>query len=399
MDFSDLRLDTRAIHTGDDVTYRPNAGVLPAFRTTTGVFDDADDFETAMAGGGHVYGRLPDHNPNHRDLQQKLAALEGGAAALVFSSGMAAITCCLLGFLGARDEVIAQEVLYSGTYDLLTRDFRRLGIPVYRRQFYALSDIAPHFKPQTSCIFIETPSNPLLEMTDLRGFGDLLEKDGIITIVDGTFATPYNQRLIEKFRIPIAIHSTTKYLNGHGDIIGGVAIFSEEFTRRREYAAIRSAYATFGAVPSPADSRDMTGHLDTFGLRMARHNRSGATLARMLARSPRVERVYYPGLARGEAREIVELQLTNGCGGTLSFTLHDGAAVWKKFVNVLCKETFVKGVVSLGSPKTHICRPAGTTHRQCWKEMGIPEFLLRVSVGLEDTDDILDAFKIAFNAL
>jgi len=217
--------------------------------------------------------------------------------------------------------------------------------------------------------------------------------------VDGTFATPYHQRLIERFHIPVVIHSTTKYINGHGDIIGGVAIFSEEFVGRPEYAAIRKKYATLGAVPSPADSRDMTNHLKTFGLRMAQHSRSAHALARMLASHARVERVYYPGTAEGAEQKIVSSHFINGFGGILSFELKEGPALWKKFLNVLAATTFVKLVVSLGAPETHICRPAGTTHRRCWAAMKIPEFLLRVSVGLEDTDDILAAFRAALDAL
>lgn len=376
------RIETKLIHAGEPHPRIEGAVSMPVFRSST--------FESGGEGSYHDlrYIRL-NNTPNHRAVHEKLAALEGGEAAIVTASGMAAISTALLTVLRPGDHLIAQGCLYGGTHSFITHDLAGLGVEVDLVPAADPALIAAKIKPNTKAVYVETMANPLLDVGDLQGTARLAKERDIVSLIDNTFASPYNFRPIEH-GFDISLHSCTKYLNGHSDLVAGAAIGSAKMIE-----AVTHRLNHFGGCLNPDTVSLLHRGMKTLALRMARQNESALTLARALERNPAVAKVYHPGLEShpGHARARA---LFNGFGGMLSFELTGGVAAAETF----CARVKIAIVApSLGGVETLVVRPALTSHRGLTPEerraAGIAEGLVRVSVGIEAIEDLVDDFEQA----
>lgn len=383
-----MRFDTEAVHAGERPDPTTGAVDSPIYQANTFTHRDAAEsarvVEALQAGEreGYLYTRWG--NPTIRALEEKLATLEGGEAALAAASGMAAISTAILSVVESGDHIVVARQLYSATYDLLARKLPRFGVETTFVDPTDLRNFERALRPSTKLAYIETPSNPLLEITDIAGVAKLAKGVGVLTMIDNTFATPYNQRPIE-LGIDVVLHATTKYLSGHGDAMGGVVIGLREFIDH----ALTSMHRDLGGVLSPFNAWLTLRGMRTLGLRMERHNQNAATLARCLRDHPRVERVYYPGLEGHPGYGLAARQM-RGFGGVLSFEVKGGYQAGVRLINnvKLCTRA-----VSLGDLRTLITHPASTTHyivpREERLEAGISDGLVRLAVGIEDAQDLM----------
>jgi cystathionine beta-lyase len=319
--------------------------------------------------------------PNTEALGEKIAALEQADAGMVFSSGMAAITSVLFAFLGQGDHAIFQTGLYGGTFHFVTTQLERFGIGYDISKDNEPATFAGLIKENTRLIYIETPSNPLLKVTDIKATADLARSNNLLTVIDNTFASPINQHPYP-LGIDIVIHSATKYLGGHADICAGAAVSGKE-----NMLKIRDMARGLGGSLNAQTVYLLERSIKTLALRMEQHNRNAQFLAEKLFVHPAIGKVYYPGLTHHPEHEIARRQMS-GFGGMLSFEIRDLDPV--QFQRNL---KLIRPSVSLGGVDSIICSPAHTSHRhlspQEKKNEGISDNLLRLSVGIEDADDLL----------
>ena len=378
-------LDTKLIHAGEPEPRIEGAVTMPIFQSST--------FEYAGQTSYHdlKYIRLS-NTPNHRVLHAKIAALEGAEAALVTASGMAAVSTALLALLGAGDHLLVQTGLYGGTHDLLTRDFPALGIELDFIDPDAPATWAAKLRPRTKAIYVETLSNPLLQIGDLDAVTAFARERGIVSIIDNTFASPVNYRPAER-GFDLSLHSCTKYMNGHDDIVAGAVI-----GRAALVEATSRKLSHLGGALDPHAAFLLHRGLKTLGVRVRQQNKSALELARVLERHPAVERVYYPGLA-SHPRHDRARALFDGFGGMLSFELAGGleaaARLFGRLELPICAP-------SLGGVETLITRPTTTSHAGMSPEerqrAGISDALVRLSVGIEDTEDLIADLEQALAA-
>ncbi|OIO01384.1 cystathionine gamma-synthase [Candidatus Desantisbacteria bacterium CG_4_10_14_0_8_um_filter_48_22] len=376
-----MRFETRAIHSGQDPDSATGAVIVPVYQTSTYRQDAIGKHK------GYEYSRTG--NPTRKALEDALASLEGGKHGLAFASGLAATTA-VFSILKKGDHVIAGDDIYGGTYRLLEKVFRRWGLEVT----YADADDGDAFQgavqENTKLIWIETPTNPLLKIVDVKKLSEITKKENIILAVDNTFATPYFQRPLE-LGADIVVHSTTKYLSGHSDIIGGAAITS----RQDIYIDLKFYQNAAGAVPGPWDSWLALRGIKTLSVRMREHEGNALYLAGYLSGHPRVERVYYPGLP-GHSRHKLAKEQMSGFGGMISFELKGGFPEVEKFVSRL--KIFLLAE-SLGGVESLVCYPPKMTHSSFSAEerakRGIKDNLIRLSVGIEHKDDLKDDLEQA----
>jgi cystathionine beta-lyase/cystathionine gamma-synthase len=366
---------TRAIHAGQEPDPATGAVTVPIYQTSTYAQ------EALGKNKGFEYART--HNLTRASLEGCLASLEGGAHGFCFASGLAALNT-LAQTLSAGDHVVAGDNLYGGSYRLFERVFRRLGLAF---TFVPSSDLAAFeaaLKPNTRLVFVETPTNPMMQLTDLSAVARLTRPRGILLAVDNTFMTPYFQRPLE-LGADVVHHSVTKYLNGHSDMVGGALVTSDETLAEQ----LRFLQNAAGAVPGPMDCWLALRGVKTLPLRMERHDANARELAAFLARHPRVSRVMYPGLPDHPQHELAKRQAT-GFGGMISFipgdgSLDQGRCVFNRF------RLFTRAE-SLGGVESLVCHPASMTHASVPREvrmgMGFADGLLRLSVGIEDLDDL-----------
>jgi methionine-gamma-lyase len=372
---------------------RTSAVSPPIWQTTTFEAETAEEFaEVAIATKpAEFYTR--NGNPNHEMVETTLAALEGGEAAQVFSSGMGAIFAAMGCLLETGDHVVAQRNHYAGATTLMKEFLPRWGIEITYVDQTSNAEFAAAARPNTKLIYIETPVNPLMQITDLRYIVELAGNLGAITICDNTFATPVNQRPLE-FGVDAVIHSATKYVGGHHDVTAGAIVGSKEFVERVWRFALVA-----GATLSPFDGWLLLRGLRTLGLRVERHNRNAIALARFLEHHPKVARVYYPGLPSHPQHELAGSQMS-GFTGMLSVELRGGYAAADKFISSLRLAT---RAASLGGFETLVVHPASMWSLQLSRELreatGINEGLVRISVGLEDEVDMLRDFDQALAAI
>ncbi|MGH9901748.1 MAG: trans-sulfuration enzyme family protein, partial [Pyrinomonadaceae bacterium] len=330
-------------------------------------------------------------NPTHRQVEATVAALEGGEAALVTGSGMGAIFLSALTLLESGDHVVAQTDLYAGARALLRDVVPRWGVATTFVDQTNVDDFAAALRPDTKLIYLESPSNPLMRLTDLRAVVDLAKSSGATTVIDNTFATPVNQRPLE-LGIDVVIHSATKYLGGHHDLTAGVLVSSEEFVGRAWKLSLVA-----GATLSPFDAWLLLRGLRTIGVRVERHNRNAAALAQFLETHPEVERVNYPGLESHPQHALARRQMS-GFTGMLSVDLRGGFERAERFIAAL---KLAKFAGSLGGVETLVTQPAAMWGHQLTPEQrraaGISDGLVRVSVGLEDERDLLRDFGSALD--
>lgn len=381
-------LQTRAIHAASRLN-KTHALSAPIWQTTSFVADSPEQFAeiAAVHHPSEFYTRYG--NPTHERVEQTLALLEGGEAALVTGSGMGAITLAVMSRLKSGDHVVAQSDLYAGARALL-RDFApRWGINTTFVDQTKTDEFASAIRPNTKLIYLESPSNPLLRITDLKAVAALAKSRAITTMIDNTFATPINQRPLE-LGIDVVIHSATKYLGGHHDLTAGAIISSA--------AVIQDAWklaVVAGSVLSPFDAWLLMRGLRTVALRVERHNRNATAVAQFLESHPKVTRVNYPGLESHPQHALARGQMS-GFTGMLSVELRDGLKAAESFVSRLKLATYTG---SLGGVETLVVRPAAMWSHQLSPEQrvatGISDGLLRISVGLEDERDLIKDFAQA----
>lgn len=385
-------MQTRAVYAAKEVN-RTTAISPPIYQTTTFSAETAEEFaEIAVASRpAEFYTRYG--NPNHEMVEKTLAALEGGEAALVTSSGMGAIFAVMLGRLRQGDHVVAQRNHYAGATTLLKDYLPRWGITVTFVDQTDPEAFAAAIQPETRMLYVETPVNPLMQITDLRAIVGLARAHGLMTVCDNTFATPINQRPLE-LGIDAVIHSATKYIGGHHDATAGAVIGSREFID-----PIWRFSLVAGATLSPFDSWLLLRGLRTLGLRVEQHNRNAMALATFLSTHPRVARVYYPGLPTHPQHELAKAQMS-GFTGMLSVELEGGYAAADGLISGLRLAT---RAASLGGFETLVVHPASMWSLQLNQETrqatGINDGLVRVSVGIEDEADLIADFAGALDLL
>jgi cystathionine beta-lyase/cystathionine gamma-synthase len=379
-----FRIDTKLIHAGE-----PNPRILGA--VSMPIFQSAM-FESAGEADYHdiKYIRL-NNTPNHAAVHQKLADVENADAALVAASGMAAISTALLTVLSAGDHLLVQDCLYGGTHDFVTKDLGSFGIAFDFVDGNDPADWKRKLRPSTKAIYVETMSNPLLQIPDLDAVPAFAGEHGLISLIDNTFASPVNYRPAEH-GFDLSLHSATKYLNGHSDIVGGAIIGRADLVER-----IKRRLGHLGGSMDPHQCYLLHRGMKTLALRMRRHNESAQQIAAFLAQHPKVARVNHPGLPSHPQHQRA-CSWFDGFGGMLSFELRGGLAAAERFIEAT---TLPIVAPSLGGVETLVTRPATTSHSGMAPEdrrrLGITDSLIRVSVGIEATEDLIEDFQLALD--
>ncbi len=385
------RFATRAIHAGQSPDPSTGAIMPPIYATSTYVQSSPGVHK------GLDYGRS--HNPTRWAWERNVADLEGGSAAFAFASGLAAIAT-VLELIPAGSHVVSGDDVYGGTFRLFDK---------VRRHSAALSfsyadltqpeNLLAALTPQTKLVWVETPTNPLLKLADLRAMAEIARSRGILTACDNTFASPYNQRPLE-LGFDIVVHSATKYLNGHSDVIGGVAIVGADARLQPVRERLGFLQNSVGAIASPFDSFLALRGLKTLALRIERHNSNALALAQWLQDQPKVARVHYPGLPSHPQHALAQAQMKGGYGGMISLDLKTDLAGSRRFLEAV--QIFALAE-SLGGVESLIEHPAIMTHATIPPEtrakLGIGDALVRLSVGVEDVEDLRDDLAQALAAI
>ena len=383
---SDLGFSTRAIHHGYNPLENNGALIAPIYLTSTFAFPTAEYGAGCFAGeeSGHFYTRIS--NPTLALLESRMATLEGGEAAVAFSSGMGAIAATFWTLLRPGDEVIVSQTLYGCTFALLHHGIGEFGIKVRHVDLSDLDALRAALSPATRMIYCETPANPNLQLIDIAAVAKIAHQQANVTmVVDNTYCTPYLQRPLE-LGADVVVHSATKYLSGHGDITAGIAVSRHDLAQRIRLQGLKDLT---GAVLSPQDAFLLMRGLKTLALRMDRHCSNAQAVAEALQAHPAVESVTYPGLRSFPQYELAARQMKLS-GGMIAFELKGGIATGKRFMNAL---KLFSRAVSLGDAESLAQHPASMTHSTYTPEEraqhGIAEGLVRLSVGLEDIADLL----------
>lgn len=377
-----MKFGTRIIHNGHEIEPRTRAVGVPIYQVSTYDQESFDHF------GQYDYARSD--NPTREALEETIASLENGARAFAFASGMAAISTVLLLFSPGDHLVVAEDV-YGGAFRVLTKIFARLGIESTFVDATSLDAVREAIRQSTKALYLETPSNPLLKITDLDGASAIAREHGIITLVDNTFMTPYLQRPLD-LGCDIVLHSGTKFLNGHSDVICGFAVVRDKELGTR----IRFLQNAFGAVLGPQDSWLVLRGLKTLKVRMEESQRSAIAVAEWLTGQERVTDVYYPGLSLHPGFAVHQRQ-SSGPGAVMSFNL-SSVELTKKVLEGMTLAAFA---VSLGGVESIISCPAKMSHAAMppaeRQARGITDTLVRLSVGLEDADDLIGELGTLLN--
>ncbi len=372
------KFSTKAIHVGQEADPATGATIVPIYQTST--------YTQARVGEHKGFDYSRTINPTRLALERQLASLEDARYASAFSSGMAA-TSAVINLLSSGDHVVVGDDLYGGTYRLFERVFARYGLDFTYVDMRDLTAVASAVRPNTKLFWIETPSNPLLNIVDIAAIAALRRPDQVVA-VDNTFATPYFQQPLS-LGAQIVVHSTTKYVGGHSDVVGGVAITDESDL----FEQIKFAQNAAGGVPGPHDAWLTMRGAKTLAIRMREHAHNAGLIAEFLESRDDVERVYYPGLRSHPQHELARRQMS-GFGGMLSFTLKGGAQRALDFAGTL---RYFSLAESLGGVESLICHPARMTHgsipKQVREARGVTDELLRLSVGIEDVDDLIEDLR------
>lgn len=375
---------TKAVHAGQEPDPLTGALSTPIYQTSTFVFPNVDVGAARFAGEqeGYIYTRLG--NPTQAALEEKMAVLESGEAALALASGMAAVSAAILALVQAGDHLISDETVYGCTHAFISHMLTKFGVEV---TFVDASDprnVEAAMRPNTKVVYVETPCNPTLKLIDLRAVAEIAHRGGAQVIVDNTFMSPYYQRPLE-LGCDVVIHSATKYIGGHGDVIAGIIVGRKEYIDTVRGTTLKD----IGGVISPFDAWLLLRGLKTLVLRAERCNDNAMQVAQWLEKQPQVERVYYPGLPSHPQHELAKRQMY-GFGGMIAFELKGGFEAGKTVMNSvrLCRLA-----VSLGDVDTLIQHPASMTHSPVPREerlkAGISDGLVRLSCGVEDVRDII----------
>ncbi len=385
-------LETNTIHAGKMHDAQHGALSTPIYQTSTFVFDNVQQGSNRFLGEeqGYIYGRLG--NPTVRELEIKMATLEGTEDAAAFGSGMGAISSVLLANLNKGDHIIASSALYGCSFALLNHKFADLGIEVTFVDMSFESEVRAAIQENTKVMFLETPVNPNLVVFDLVMLASIAKENQLVSVIDNTFMSPVLQNPV-KFGFDIVVHSATKYLNGHGDVVAGIACGSADQIQNIKLTTLKD----MGAVISPNDAWLIIRGLKTLHLRVERHCQNAQKVAEFLEGNSAVKEVYYPGLASHSGNKFIGNQMKAG-GGVIAFELNGEFAQAIEFMNAL-KMCVI--AVSLGDAETLIQHPASMTHspytNEERREAGITDTLVRIAVGLEHVDDIIADLQQAFD--
>jgi len=378
------RFATLAIHGGQEPDPTTGAVMPPVYLTST--------YRQPVFGEAWPYDYARTVNPTRRALERSLASLEGGCDARAFASGMAAISA-VMHLLSSGDHVVVSQNVYGGTYRLFEGVLRKYGLDFSWVDTSDVRRTEAAVRDQTRMIYVETPTNPTLQLTDLRATAALAKRRGLLTVVDNTFMSPALQRPLD-LGADIVVHSTTKYLNGHSDSVGGAVVVS------RQDLAERFAYLqnSVGAILAPLDAFLVLRGIKTLPLRMERHDRSAREIARWLARHPKVQKVHYPGLPDHPQHALARRQM-KGFGGMIAFDVGSLAKAKK----VLDRVRVCALAESLGGVETLISHPASMTHGSVPKaerdRIGVTDGLVRISVGIEAVEDLIEDLERALRGI
>ncbi|MCJ7740593.1 aminotransferase class I/II-fold pyridoxal phosphate-dependent enzyme [Candidatus Microgenomates bacterium] len=376
-----------AVHESDPVF---GSVIPPIYTSSTFIFPTAREGAKRFAGVSHgmIYSRFT--NPTVEALEVRLAALEEGEKAIVTSSGMSAISLTLLHLLKTGDTILAHKVLYGCTFSLITNLLTRFGIKVKMIDFRDINSIKNAIDPSVKVIYFESPTNPLLEIIDIKKIAALAKKNKILTVFDNTFAPPPCQYPI-RLGMDVVVHSLTKYINGHSDVIGGAVIGSQKLISQM----FSKSFIDLGPCISPFNAYLILRGMTTLEIRIKKQSESTEKIARFLEKHPKIQKVYYPKLSSHPQHLLAKQQMAQ-FGGVLSFEVKGGRSAGEKLVNSV---KLIDLAVSLGAVESLIEHPASMTHAKMGKveleKSGIGESLVRLSIGLEDTDDLIADLKQA----
>jgi len=376
-----MRFETLAIHAGERPDEAFGAISVPIYQTSTFVFEDVGKTR------GYDYSRTA--NPTRRVLEDTIAQLEGGKAGFAFATGMAA-EATVMHLLKAGDHVISGDDVYGGTYRLFQNVMCDFGLEFTFLRMNSRQVIEQAIKPNTRMLWLETPSNPLLNIVDIEMTVDIAKRHNLLTVMDNTFATPYFLRPIE-YGVDLIVHSTTKYLNGHCDVVGGAVVTTtDELTKRVQFLL-----NAMGTCASPFDCWLVLRGIETLPVRMKQHEENAIAVANYLKGHPAVKRVFYPGLKFHPGHEIAKRQM-KGFGGVVSFELNEGIEAVNSFLRRIKVFSLAESLGGVASLAEH---PATMSHASMPKDyrekVGITDELVRLSVGLENIDDLIDDLRQA----
>jgi len=375
---------TRAVHAGQGPDPLHGSLSTPIYQTSTFVFKDVAQGAARFAGDeeGYIYTRLG--NPTQAALEEKIANLEGGEAAFAAGSGMGAITAVIMALVNQGDHVVHSSALYGCTFAFLHELINRFGVSATGVDTADLDAVKKAIQPNTKVVYIESPTNPTMRISDIQAVAEIAHAHGAKVVVDNTFMTPYLQRPLE-LGADIVVHSATKYINGHGDVVAGVAIGPKDLIDEMRMTTLKD----IGGIISPFDSWLLLRGLKTLAVRMDRHNSNAMAVAKFLEEHPAVEKVYYPGLESFDQHDLAKKQMS-GFGGIMSFELKGGYDAGVKLMNGV---KMMHLAVSLGDVDSLIQHPASMTHSVVPEEermaAHITPGLVRIAVGLEDVKDII----------
>lgn len=371
---SDHAFATRAIHAGQAPDPVTGAIIPPIYQSSTHVQDSVGGLRS-----GYEYNRAG--NPTRSSLETQLAALEGGASALSFASGLAAEDALLRGILKPGDHVLLGNDVYGGTYRLLTRVLAPWGVETTTVELADIDALRAAIRPETKIVWLETPSNPLLKIVDIAQIAEIAHAAGLTVVVDNTFASPALQQPLA-LGADLVVHSTTKYLGGHSDVLGGAVVFADD----RFFDQVKFQQFAVGAVSAPLDAWLTTRGIKTLALRMRQHSENAQAISEWAQARPEFAQVYFPGIASHPGHEIAAKQMS-GFGGMLSFGLAAGADAARAFVE---STSVFQLAESLGGVESLIGYPPDMTHASVrGTELAVPENIVRLSVGIEDVGDLI----------
>ena len=376
---------TRAIHHGYDPMDNEGALTPPLHLTSTFAFETAEAGGEMFAGdrAGHIYSRIS--NPTCDLLEKRIAVLEGAEAGLALASGMGAITATMWTLLAPGDEVILDKTLYGCTFSFMQHGLAKFAVTVTHVDLTNPENLSAAISDKTKVVYFETPANPNMRLVDIQAMSDIAHANDAYVVVDNTYSTPYLTQPI-KHGADIALHSATKYLGGHGDVVAGLLVGSEELVSQIRLYGMKDMT---GAVMAPFNAMLILRGLKTLELRMDRHCSSATTIAEMLERADGVQKVWYPGLKSFEQHDIAKRQMSQ-FGGMIAFELEGGLDAGRAMMNKL---QLITRAVSLGDAETLVQHPASMTHSTYSPEEralhGISEGLVRLSIGLEGVDDVI----------
>lgn len=391
-----LQDQSKVIHGGSHVEDHmvTRAKTMPIYQTSVFVYDNLDQVEDYLEGNPHNYMYTRLENPNHRSLEEALTLLGEGEDAVIVSSGMAAISTAIMALVEAGDHILVNQEAYGGTISLLNNELSRFGVEVSYIAMNDLEEVKNQIKSNTKLILTETVTNPLLNVVDIEGLGQLTKEKDLLLVVDNTFLTPVLYKPLQH-GADLEIHSLTKYINGHSDVTAGAIIGRKDLVSQ-----CRRVYRNVGSSINPMEVWLILRGLKTLHLRMRAHSENSLALAKWLEKQPQIKRVHYPMLKDNPGYDLAKDMFPKGCGGMLTFTLHGGLKEANEFIKKTDMFAFAPSLAGVASSLSH---PGKTSHRSLTEDqrqaIGIFDGTIRLSVGIEDLQDLLKDLEQTLDSL